>query len=211
MKSINYCNKCGEELPMEAIYCQKCGCKLVKNIFEKNKNIQNYNEFIPLWKFAFFSFISFGFYYVYWMYKSWKILRDKNNKDISPFWRAIFSPIFAGNLAGDSFEFVKQKDYPENDSHSSIIGVIFFISNIIDVGLSRSVSSQNISYPYNLITYIPFLIKIGILIPIVKSMNYFWLTDYPNLPEKKLTWWQILLIAISSIIAILVLLPEYIF
>jgi len=206
MEDVKYCTKCGEKNTIDAIYCLKCGSILVKDISNESKDRQNYNESIKPWKFFLFSFISFGLYSLYWMYKTWKILRDRNNKDVSPFWRTFFSPIFVGSLARESFEFAEQKGYPKNDDYF-IIGAIYFITNIFDIGANKIALVQDLPYTYFLLTYIPSLIMIGILIPIVKSINRVLETDYPNLSEKKLTWWQILLIIVGCIITVLALIP----
>lgn len=52
-------------------------------------------------KFIVFSLCSFGIYHLYWFYKNWKFVRDRDFVSISPFWRAVFSPIWYYSLSRD--------------------------------------------------------------------------------------------------------------
>src|SRR5688572_13560984 len=49
---------------------------------------------VSTWKFIVLSFLSFGIYDVYWTYYQWKRIREHENEDLSPFWRAFFAPIW---------------------------------------------------------------------------------------------------------------------
>ena len=41
------------------------------------------------------SICTFGIYEVYWFYKNWKLIKERTGQKISPFWRAVFSPLWA--------------------------------------------------------------------------------------------------------------------
>jgi hypothetical protein len=42
-------------------------------------------------KFTVMSVFTFGIYEFYWFYWNWKLIRDRENSDISPFWRTVFA------------------------------------------------------------------------------------------------------------------------
>ena len=41
------------------------------------------------------SICTIGIYEIYWFYKNWKLIRERTGQKIRPFWRAVFSPIWA--------------------------------------------------------------------------------------------------------------------
>ncbi len=45
-------------------------------------------------KLAVLSVATFGFYELFWFYRNWTLLKERSGRDISPFWRAFFSPFF---------------------------------------------------------------------------------------------------------------------
>jgi len=46
-------------------------------------------------KFVVMSVCTFGIYQIYWFYKNWKLIKERTGQKIWPFWRAVFSPIWA--------------------------------------------------------------------------------------------------------------------
>jgi hypothetical protein len=44
------------------------------------------------------SLMTLGLYEIYWLYKHWQLERDATGEDLSPFWRAVFGPLFAFSL-----------------------------------------------------------------------------------------------------------------
>jgi hypothetical protein len=46
-------------------------------------------------KFVIMSFGTFGIYDLYWFYKNWCHIKQKNNLNIMPFWRAFFAPLWS--------------------------------------------------------------------------------------------------------------------
>ena len=46
-------------------------------------------------KFVVMSVCTLGIYQLYWFYKNWKLIRERTGRKISPFWRAVFSPLWA--------------------------------------------------------------------------------------------------------------------
>ena len=49
-------------------------------------------------KFVALSICSFGLYELYWCYKNWQRIRDRSGESLSPFWRAVFAPIWCFRL-----------------------------------------------------------------------------------------------------------------
>jgi hypothetical protein len=53
---------------------------------------------VSLGKLVVMSLCTFGLYDVYWAYKQWDAQRKREQEDISPFWRAVFAPLFGFSL-----------------------------------------------------------------------------------------------------------------
>jgi hypothetical protein len=57
-------------------------------------------------KFCLMSLTTFGLYELYWFYRNWRVIREREQSQISPFWRAFFNPIWTFSMgarfAGDA-------------------------------------------------------------------------------------------------------------
>jgi hypothetical protein len=53
---------------------------------------------VSLLKFSVLSLCSLGIYDLFWLYQQWKRERDRTGDSLSPFWRTIFTPIWAFSL-----------------------------------------------------------------------------------------------------------------
>ncbi len=53
---------------------------------------------VSLRKFNILFFCTFGVYSIFWFYKNWRIIKTKQNREIWPVPRAIFSIFFAHSL-----------------------------------------------------------------------------------------------------------------
>ncbi|MDI9862642.1 hypothetical protein [Flectobacillus roseus] len=73
-------------------------------------------KIISLNKFIFLSIISFGAYEIWWIYKAWKFYQQKENLDIMPAARALFSIFFLNRLFNKILDFAKERGYKENYS-----------------------------------------------------------------------------------------------
>jgi hypothetical protein len=49
---------------------------------------------VSLTKFAAMSVCTFGIYELYWFYKNWRLVKEREKLDISPFWRVFFAFFF---------------------------------------------------------------------------------------------------------------------
>ena len=95
------------------------------NISEKNiKNIgSTYFSVSPL-KFAIMNICTIGLYVLYWFYKNWHHIKQKNNSNIMPFWRAFFSPLWAYSCFKQIFE-----EPTLNQSHNAgVLALAYFFS-----------------------------------------------------------------------------------
>ena len=53
---------------------------------------------MSLGKLVVMSLCTFGFYEVYWFYRNWYLQKAFRKEDVSPFWRAIFAPLFGFSM-----------------------------------------------------------------------------------------------------------------
>jgi len=49
-------------------------------------------------KLSLMALTTFGLYELYWFYRNWKIIRQRDQSPISPFWRAFFAPLWTFSL-----------------------------------------------------------------------------------------------------------------
>jgi hypothetical protein len=54
--------------------------------------------YIPVSRLIFMSIVSFSVYEVYWIYKNWRYVKERDNLDISPFWRGWFGIFYCHSL-----------------------------------------------------------------------------------------------------------------
>jgi hypothetical protein len=61
-------------------------------------------------KFSLMSLTTFGVYELYWFYRNWRIIRDRDQSQISPFWRAFFAPLWTFSMGSHFTEEAKDKN-----------------------------------------------------------------------------------------------------
>ena len=77
-------------------------------------------------KFTLMSICTFGIYELYWFYKNWALIKERTGQKIMPFWRALFSPLWAYSC----FKHIKTSAGENNIQESLSIGslaVVYFI------------------------------------------------------------------------------------
>jgi hypothetical protein len=52
-------------------------------------------------KLAVMSVCTLGLYEVYWFYKNWTVIKQRDGRNIMPFWRGVFAPLFIFSLFKD--------------------------------------------------------------------------------------------------------------
>ena len=114
-------------------------------------------KIISLNKFIILSIASFGLYEIWWIYKAWRFFQQKENLDILPAARAIFSIVFLISLFNKILSFAKEKGYVENySSVGRFIG--FFVGNAL----------TRLPDPFGLVSIFSFVF----LIPPFEALNY---------------------------------------
>jgi hypothetical protein len=157
---------------------------------------EQYSNVIPMWRFALLCIVTFGFYELYWFYKNWKFFKEKENLNISPFWRATFFAIFfIYGLFKRIFILANKEGYTKRNSP----GLLTFFWIVISI-------IAFIPQSYSLLAVFSFIT----IIPAVKSMNYYWAKKNPNLPTKSFSWWQIILIILGIIWVIFALIGMFV-
>ena len=101
---------------------------------------------------------------------------------------------FAGSIAGHLQKYLKEKDSP-CDYSPVIIGISYFVISIL----------WKLPDPYWLIAFFTFIP----MLPLVNAMNTYWQKEEKNLPLKKYTWWQIVLIIFAIILLILTIIGTF--
>ncbi|KKH93186.1 hypothetical protein EO95_00285 [Methanosarcina sp. 1.H.T.1A.1] len=156
---------------------------------------QNYSRVIPVWKFALFSIASLGLYQMYWNYKSWKFLKEKDNLEVSPFWRAFFMPIFMSSLFDKFSDMLKAEGRQTNYPTPFLIFIWMILNTVCPYAEG----------PLLLLIYLSFIA----FIPVLNSLNVYWSEMSPELPEKPLTGWQITLLIIGIVFFSIILLGTF--
>jgi hypothetical protein len=79
-------------------------------------------------KFVLMSIATLDLYTIYWFYRNWKVVRERADPSISPFWRAVFTPLWTFSLGRRFREEAQAKNVgimlPVN-----ALGVAYLIAN----------------------------------------------------------------------------------
>lgn len=62
------------------------------------------------------SLCTFGIYDVYWFYKNWKFVKEAEQLQIQPFWRAFFAFFFCNGIFKNVQQYAMRSDVPANYS-----------------------------------------------------------------------------------------------
>ena len=102
-------------------------------------------------KIAILSICSFGIYEFYWFYKNWVLIKEREEINIWPFWRAAFAVFWAYSC----FKYVKSAagEYRINESLSiGLLAIVYFLL----------IMASNIPNPLWLISFISFVVMIPV-------------------------------------------------
>ena len=80
-------------------------------------------------KFIVLSICSFGIYELYWCYQNWKRLKEASGEDLSPFWRAVFAPIWGFSLFKRIRDVALSAGVPIGWS-SGVLATLYFVLNM---------------------------------------------------------------------------------
>ncbi|MCU4502261.1 hypothetical protein KTI78_03675 [Acinetobacter sp. WU_MDCI_Abxe161] len=155
----------------------------------QSNHIENL-KIISVNKFIFLSIISFGLYPIWWMFKAWRFFLIKDNLNIMPAARAIFSIFFLYSLFNHIKIYAKEQGYTNNFS-SGWMFLAYLITSLL----------VSLPDPYWLIS----LCSIIFLIPAFKALNYAQKQLEMTIEQEKYNTPQIILIIIGSIMWLLFL------
>lgn len=102
------------------------------------------------------SLVTFGFYELYWFYKNWKSIKEREQLDISPFWRAFFAPLFCYSLFTEINRAAVHHEAKEIPG-PGILALLWFLLNV----------ASRLPDPYWLVSFLSFLC----LLPAQNSVN----------------------------------------
>ena len=109
------CAECGQTVPAtdmihvgEVSVCAACKPIFLQKLAEGVKIPSGHEPIyfpVSTTKLTLLSFATFDLYLLYWFYKNWSLERARTGETISPFWRTVFSPVFAYSLFQRMYEF----------------------------------------------------------------------------------------------------------
>ena len=115
------CPECGRNVSDAAVVCIGCGHPIVDGTPAPTPApapapVQGIGDFpahsVSTTKLVALSLVTFGLYEILWFYRNWKLMRDRQGEAVSPFWRAVFSPLTAYSL----FERIKGIEGPGREA-----------------------------------------------------------------------------------------------
>ena len=98
--SLITCTDCQHEVSDAAEACIYCGRPMT--VLLQPPRVETRHQFFPvaLHKFIVLSVCTLNFYSLYWSYQNWWRIRERTGERLSPFWRAVFEPIWLFSLFG---------------------------------------------------------------------------------------------------------------
>jgi len=128
---------------------------------------------IPLSRFAALSLCTFGIYEAWWSYRAWKYLRQLGHTRISPFWRAVFYPLWHYALLTSLQQELPSRALASN-SFRILLAVAVFVINTL----------WRLPDPWWLISFLTF---VGFL-PALRTVNSARAAQEPAPGRESLHW-----------------------
>ncbi|HSB44463.1 MAG TPA: hypothetical protein VLD60_05590 [Nitrospira sp.] len=145
---------------------------------------------VSLTKFVVMNFCTFGMYQFYWFYENWKFIREREQSDVSPFWRTAFAFIYCYPL----FEKIW------SSAASLEIGQPFSVP-FLATGWILSSLLGVLPDPYAMAAFLSFLF----LIPVQQTANRINESLAPGHDRNdRLTAWNTVAVVIAALLFILV-------
>ncbi len=146
-------------------------------------------------KFSILSLLTFGAYSIFWFYKNWSRYKEYSKDDLSPFWRAVFSPLFCFALA-NKVNFVSRETNLDQQLESAPLAGLYFVFMMV----------SRLPDPYWLISVFAFLP----LLAIVKQIRRIHEAIRPGF-DSSVGWGfgAITALVLGGVLAILVLLGTF--
>ncbi len=167
-------------------------------MLDSNNNLvtnsdNNVQELISINKFIILSIFTCGLYPFWWTYKAWRFFNEKDDLDIIPAARTLFSYIFLSNLFKIILELARNAGYSKT-FHPALLHVIYVVIILLSY----------LPEPYFLISLLSFVI----FIQPFQALNFAKM-NIPGIVTIERTSFnarQIVLIVIGSLLLLLVLL-----
>jgi hypothetical protein len=138
-------------------------------------------------KLSILSVATFGLYELFWFYKNWSLVKARSGRDISPFWRAFFSPFYC-------YPFVTTV----NSAAESVHVAPRLSPGLIAVTYAGLIFLQRLPDPYWLICFFSFVP----LIPIAQQIRTVHEAIHPGF-ESAVGWnrWSYLTLVVGGTFA----------
>jgi len=151
---------------------------------------------VSLLKLIALSLCTNNLYQVYWFYQNWRLIKDRENLDISPFWRTFFGFIYFFDMFTGIRDYAKQKGIAFN-FHPGILALSCMFVPVC-VGLLPS--------PYWLIIYI----SVVFLLPVQAAVNRINRSVVPDHdPNSRFSFWNWIVIVIGGLWIVLVVIGSF--
>lgn len=162
---------------------------------ERQQDIEP-QEILNTGRFIILSVMTLGLYELWWIYKAWRFFQRRNNLDIIPVLRALFSIFFLYALMERIQEFAKEKGYGK-EYPSGALTAGFIIVNIL----------SNLPNPYLFISLFSFVF----LIPPFEALNYAkqHSIEFVTVEQTSFNQRQIVLLVMGTIFWILITADAY--
>src|SRR5438034_945426 len=119
-----YCARCGSQLVEHAAFCRSCGASAQPGA--EGAAAADLPFFpVAMHKFIVLSICSFGLYDAYWCYQNWHRIKSPG-EDLSPFWRAVFAPLWVFSLFGHIRGRAISEELPVGWS-AGALGTLYFV------------------------------------------------------------------------------------
>jgi hypothetical protein len=113
---------------------------------------QSQNDVVPQFlamspvKFIAMSLCTFGIYEIYWSYKSWKVIKDRDQSEILPFWRAVFYPLWHYSLLTELHKALESRVLSSGSSRGLLAASVLILN-----------ATVRLPEPYWLVSFLTFL------------------------------------------------------
>jgi hypothetical protein len=209
-----FCPECGEEIEKDSDRCKHCGSWFEKPILEiktelNPQNSENnghnkieYSNYQSTTKLAIFIVITGGLYQLYWFYRNWRDFKAHKNLDINVGLRtlALFIPLvnlyFVGTQFRDIHEYAEEAGVKNYSLWVVIITWVLFVYLQGRLALNGNPLLDIVSWIFIIALIIPFLM-------VQKTLNSYWLKEQGDLPLKKVSGGEVLVLIIGILFVIL--------
>ena len=186
-----YCSNCGKKLKENIYTCSKCG-------FE-NISPKKYSNQITISRYIFYTLASFGLYELVWIYRTWNYIKEKENLDISPFWRTFFIIFYIRKLLRKIKEYAESKEIEANFSPTTR-AVFWIIGSILENRYNK----------YSPDSAFPIVVTFLILLKPISIMNTYYNKTEINTTERPTEWWHTVLLVLGILLWVSLIINPYI-